>query len=146
MRFFDSDTEIERRTGVEIDRIFEIEGEPGFRKREKQVLEEFTAMNGIVLATGGGMVLDPDNRARLKRHGKVVYLAATPEVLSRRTARDKKRPLLRAGDRLARVSELLAQREPFYLELADCVIDTSNCTIRDAADRICLQLELECAK
>lgn len=145
-RFVDLDAEIERRTGASVDLIFEIEGESGFRKREQKMLHELTSMEGIVLATGGGAVLDPANRKRLKDSGTVVYLIAAPEVLAARTERDKKRPLLRTGDRLARIQELIEEREQFYLELADCVIDTSNCTIRQAADEICGRLELKCVR
>ena len=145
-RFLDSDKEIERNTGAAIDLIFELEGEPGFRKRESRVLEQIAAMRGIVLATGGGAILEPDNRALLKQEGLIVYLTATPEILAKRTARDKKRPLLRAADRLTRVRELLEVREPIYRELADVIVDTGRCTVRRAVDQICRKLEETCGK
>lgn len=145
-RFIDSDEEIERKTGVEIDLIFEIEGEPGFRRREARLIEELAGMTDIVLATGGGAVLDPANRAQLRKHGKIVYLTAPAGVLARRTARDRHRPLLRVGDRLQRIEELLAERENLYREIADVVIDTSGHSIKDSLDEICRKLELSCAK
>jgi shikimate kinase len=144
-RFLDADEEIEHRTGVRIDVIFEIEGEPGFRLREAKVLDELTRLRGIVLATGGGAVLDPGNRARLRSNGAVVYLSAPAAVLARRTARDRVRPLLQAPDRRQRIEEILAQREPFYLELADVIVDTSGHSVRDSVDEICRQLGLQCA-
>lgn len=145
-RFLDTDKEIERNTGAEIDLIFELEGEPGFRKRESRVLEQLAAMKGIVLATGGGAILEPDNRALLKHEGIVVYLTAAPEILVKRTARDKKRPLLQTDDRLTRIRELLNDREPIYRELADVIIDTGRCTVRRAVDQICKELDEACAK
>jgi shikimate kinase len=143
-RFIDADEEIERRTGVRIEVIFEIEGEPGFRQREARVLDELTRLQGIVLATGGGAVLDPENRARLKRNGSVVYLSAPVEVLVHRTARDRSRPLLKGTDRRQRIDELLRQREPLYQEIADVVVDTSAHSVRDSVDEICRRLGLTC--
>src|SRR5690606_10857474 len=105
--FLDADEEIERRTGVRIDVIFDIEGEAGFRLREARILDELTRLKGIVLATGGGAVLDPENRARLSSNGSVVYLSAPAAVLARRTERDRVRPLLQAPDRRQRIEELL---------------------------------------
>ena len=145
-RFLDSDREIERNTGANIDLIFELEGESGFRRRESRVLEQLTAMQGIVLATGGGVILEPDNRARLKQEGIIVYLTAAPEVLAKRTARDKKRPLLQTPDRLSRIRELLDDREQLYRELADLVVDTGRCTVRRAVDQIRKKLEQACAE
>lgn len=145
-RFLDSDQEIERKTGAEIDLIFELEGEPGFRRRESRILEQLAGMQGIVLATGGGAVLEPDNRTLLKHEGIVVYLTAAPEVLARRTARDKKRPLLQTVDRLNRIRDLMNDREPIYRELADLVVDTGRCTVRRAVDQICRKLDEACGK
>lgn len=124
--FRDLDHEIESRCGVRIAHIFDIEGEEGFRKRERLVLDECSALPGIVLATGGGAVLAPENRERLKNRGVVVYLRATPEELYRRVARDRNRPLLQTPDPQARIRELVAAREPFYDEVADIVFDTGS--------------------
>lgn len=145
-RFVDADEELERKTGVEIDLIFEIEGEPGFRRRESRLIEELVGLRDIVLATGGGAVLDPANRTLLKRNGTIVYLTAPPPVLVRRTARDRNRPLLRTGDRLQRIEQLLAERESLYVEIADVVIDTAGHSAKDSLEEICRKLELPCAK
>lgn len=126
LRFFDSDVEIEERCGVKIPVIWEIEGEAGFRAREQQVLEELTQMPGIVLATGGGSVLAPENRQRLAASGTVVYLRARPEDLYERIRHDRTRPLLATADPLGRLRELYVQRDPLYREVADVVIDTSS--------------------
>ena len=123
LRFVDSDHEIEARTGVHIPLIFEIEGEAGFRKRETQVLAELTAERGLVLATGGGAVLAAENRARLAGNGLVVYLSVVPELLWERLRLDKKRPLLRVADPLAKLIELHLQRDPLYREVADIVVE-----------------------
>ncbi len=122
--FYDADAEIERATGVKIQVIFDIEGESGFRAREEKVIERLTAMHDIVLATGGGAILLPANRARLKQHGRVIYLRATPEDLWKRTRRDRNRPLLQTANPLAKLKELHAQRDPLYSEVADLVVDT----------------------
>ncbi len=122
--FYDADAEIERATGVKIPVIFDIEGESGFRAREEKVIERLTAMHDIVLATGGGAILLPANRIRLKQHGRVIYLRATPEDLWKRTRRDRNRPLLQTVNPLAKLKELHAQRDPLYSEIADLVVDT----------------------
>ncbi len=122
--FYDADAEIERTTGVKIPVIFDIEGESGFRTREEKVIERLTALHDIVLATGGGVILSPANRARLKQQGRVVYLRAAPEDLWRRTRRDRNRPLLQTANPLAKLKELHAQRDPLYSEVADLVVDT----------------------
>lgn len=123
LRFVDADHEIEAHTGVRIPLIFEIEGEDGFRKRESQVLAALTQEDGLVLATGGGVVLDPQNRVNLAQNGIVVYLSVAPEVLWQRTRLDKKRPLLKVADPLGRLQELHAIRDPLYREVADMVIE-----------------------
>lgn len=120
--FVDTDHEIEARTGVKIPVIFEIEGEAGFRRRESQLIEELAAAGGAVLATGGGAVLDPANRAAMGRSGLVVYLSVPPELLWERTRNDKNRPLLQVADPRGRIGELYAQRDPLYRELADLVV------------------------
>jgi shikimate kinase len=144
--FIDCDEELIRRTGVDIDVIFDIEGEAGFRTRESKLLQELVAMRGVVLATGGGAILSRENRAALTQNGTVVYLHASPELLAQRTARDRKRPLLQTGDRMTRIRELLAQREPLYLEVADCVVNTGQGSVAQSVDLICRQLQIPCAK
>jgi shikimate kinase len=125
-RFFDSDHEIEAHTGVKIPVIFEIEGEAGFRKREEAAIAELTALSGVVLATGGGAVLSPNNRDKLRKNGVVVYLRGTPEHLYERTRHDRSRPLLQTDNPLARLRELYTQRDPLYREVADIVVDTGR--------------------
>jgi shikimate kinase len=124
--FYDSDHEIEARTGVKIPVIFEIEGEAGFRKREEATIAELTGLSGIVLATGGGAVLSATNRANLKRNGVVIYLRGMPEHLHERTRHDRNRPLLQTENPLARLRELFKQRDPLYREVADIVVDTGR--------------------
>lgn len=121
--FFDSDQEIERRTGVRIPTIFEHEGEGGFRRREAETLEALCAMENIVLATGGGAVLDAGNRALFQRRGWVVYLDVPIRILHERTKGDCNRPLLQVADPLARLDSLRTQRDPLYREVADFVLD-----------------------
>jgi len=124
--FCDSDREIEARTGVRVAVIFDIEGETGFRRRETEAIEQLTALDDVVLATGGGAVLDPRNREFLKTRGFVIYLHAQPLVLSQRTRSDKLRPLLQGGDPRDRLEKLYAERDPLYREVADLVIDTGR--------------------
>jgi shikimate kinase len=124
--FYDSDHEIEQRCGVEIAVIFDIEGETGFRVRESQIIEELSALDGVVLATGGGAVLDPQNRKRLASRGTVLYLHALPEALHQRVRHDRKRPLLVTADPRARLEQLYAQRDPLYREIADWVVETGQ--------------------
>lgn len=123
--FMDLDHELEHRCGVSIADIFDIEGEAGFRKRETAALDHCTRLPGIVLATGGGAVLAPENRAYLKQRGLVVYLRASADELYKRVARDKNRPLLQTANPQQRLIELLAQREALYVEVADIIFDTT---------------------
>jgi shikimate kinase len=123
MRFADCDHELIARTGVAISVIFDIEGETGFRQREARMLDELTVDTNIVIATGGGVVLDPANRALLSRRGIVIYLNVPPHILWERTRRDRNRPLLQVDDPRARIIELHRQRDPLYREIADIVID-----------------------
>jgi|SRR5690554_77636 len=125
-QFLDLDHEIEGRCGVRIAHIFDIEGEEGFRRRECSVLEQCSGEPDLVLATGGGAILAPENRRVLKERGVVVYLRATPEALYSRVARDRSRPLLQTPDPQKRIRELLAMREPLYEEVADIVFDTGT--------------------
>ena len=124
--FLDSDSEIENRTGVSIDVIFDIEGEQGFRRRETGMLRELVEKRGIVLATGGGAVLATENQQLLKGNGWIIYLRAAAEHLAGRVRLDRRRPLLQSGDKLAKIRDLLAQREPIYRQLADTVVETNN--------------------
>lgn len=123
LEFYDSDREIEARTGVSIPTVFEIEGEDGFRRREAQVIAELACLPPCVIATGGGVVLRQENRDALKASGWVVYLDVPPQILWERTRLDRNRPLLRVDDPLERLRELYVQRSPLYRETADIVID-----------------------
>ncbi len=138
--FLDLDQEIEARCGVRVTTIFDIEGEEGFRRREAATLEECVGRPGIVLATGGGAVLLPENRRRLAANGTVVYLRASADELYRRLARDRSRPLLRTADPKARLAELLSQREALYEEVADVVFDTGSLPPAAAARTLADQL------
>lgn len=126
MAFEDSDHEIQRRTGVDIPTIFEFEGEAGFRKRERAVIDELTQSDGLVLATGGGAVLDEDNRRHLTARGTVIYLHCSAEQQYQRTSRDRRRPLLQTDDPLARLTELMEVRDPLYRQTADFVVQTEK--------------------
>jgi len=137
--FFDSDQEIEQRCGVDIPLIFEMEGEAGFRNRERAVIAELSQRSGIVLATGGGAVLDPDNRRRLISSGRVIYLFASVAEQLRRIGDDPRRPLLQTSDPQARLAELLAQRDPLYRETADHIVVTDHCQARDVVAQILAQ-------
>lgn len=123
-QFLDLDHEMEARCGVRVALIFDIEGEAGFRRRETALLDECSQYRGMVLATGGGAVLAPENRQVLKDRGVVVYLRAGVDELFRRVARDRTRPMLKASDPRQRIADLLAQREPLYEEVADVTLDT----------------------
>jgi len=140
LRFIDSDHEIEAHCGVKIPVIFEIEGEAGFRAREAQAIAELTALQGIVLATGGGVVILPENRRRLAERGTVVYLRATPEHLYERVRQDRNRPLLAAPDPLARLRELYRSRDPLYRAVADLVVDTGRQSVQVLARGLLEQL------
>jgi shikimate kinase len=134
--FLDSDHEVEARTGVRIPVIFEIEGETGFRRREATVVQTLVRLSDIVLATGGGAVLDPENRAALRSTGTVIYLRAAPSDLYLRTRHDRNRPLLRTADPLAKLEELHRVRDPLYRECAHLIVDTGNQAIRSLVSRI----------
>ena len=137
LEFIDSDTEIEERTGVDIPLIFEKEGEAGFRKRERQVIADLTQRSSIVLATGGGAVLDPDSRQWLSARGFVVYLHASVDQQQHRTARNDNRPLLaNVPDRREVLQRLFETRDPLYREIADLVISTDGRNARLLAREI----------
>ena len=125
-RFVDTDHEIEKRNGVTIPVIFEIEGEAGFRKREQEVLTDLAQEPDLVLSTGGGIVLRPENREVLREQGFVVYLSARPELLAERTRHDRSRPLLNVDDPLGRLRELHAVRDPLYREVAHAIVETGR--------------------
>ncbi len=138
--FHDSDQEVERRCGVKIPVIFEIEGEAGFRAREAAAIAELTALEDIVLATGGGAVLAEANRRHLAARGTVIYLRAQPAALYERIRRDKNRPLLATADPMARLEHLYAQRDPHYREVADIVVDTGRQSVQILARQLLGQL------
>jgi shikimate kinase len=144
-QFHDSDHEIEERTGVRVPVIFEIEGEAGFRRREAEAIARMTELDNIVLATGGGAILDPQNRAHLGSRGLVVYLHAHPRELWHRTRRDKSRPLLAGADPRARLEELYAKRDPLYREIADLVIETGRQSAGALLAELIPRLEQTCA-
>lgn len=141
--FLDSDHEIERRCGVKVPVIFEIEGEAGFRAREAALIAELTALENVVLATGGGAVLDADNRRHLAARGTVIYLHAPPAALFERVRQDKNRPLLATADPQARLQELYAVRDPLYREIADIVLDTGRQSVQNLARHLLGRLREE---
>ena len=143
-RFVDCDHEVEARTGVRIPVIFEIEGEEGFRRRESMVLDELTSERGLVLATGGGVVLNPSNRSRLAETGLVVYLCAPPEELYARTQHDRNRPLLQVPDPLGKIRELYAARDPLYREVAQIVFEGGRRTPSVVARQLELEIRRRC--
>ncbi|MEZ5529606.1 MAG: shikimate kinase AroK [Porticoccaceae bacterium] len=126
LKFVDLDAEIEKRCGANIPWIFDVEGEAGFRKRESSLLDEHTEAEGILLATGGGAVINPDNRRFLKQRGYVVYLRASVAQLLERTAHDKSRPLLQVDDPQAVLVRLMTERDPLYRDVADLIIETER--------------------
>ena len=141
LEFFDSDHEIENRTGVTITHIFDIEGENGFRKRETAMLDELTDKKGIVLATGGGAILRAENRQFLMSRGTTIYLYANIDTLLERTSKDRNRPLLQTEDPKAKLEELLETRDPLYRETADIIIDTGKDSVRLALKEILEKLQ-----
>jgi shikimate kinase len=142
LRFLDCDHEIERRCGVKVPLIFDIEGEPGFRARETQVLAELTALDGVVLATGGGAVLAEANRRCLAAGGTVIYLCAQPEDLYERVRQDRNRPLLATADPLGRLRQLYVHRDALYREVADLVVDTGRQSVQSLARALVDQLAI----
>ena len=128
--FVDADQALEERTGVEIPLIFELEGEEGFRKREREMLARLVVRDGIVLATGGGVVLSAENRSHLAQRGFVVYLDAPIDLLVSRVARDRHRPLMQTDDPKATMRELMRVRDPLYRECADIVVRSTHRSAR----------------
>ena len=136
LSFYDSDQEIEARTGASVNLIFDIEGEAGFRERERQVLAELTAQNGVLLATGGGTVITPENRELLRTTGIVVYLRTSVRQQLERLRRDRSRPLLQTRNKEHKLKELAEQRDPLYEELADLVFPSRSRNIDTAVNQI----------
>jgi len=136
LEFVDSDEEIESRTGVDIPFIFEKEGEAGFRKRECKVIDELSAREGIVMATGGGAIVDPDSRSRLGARGFVVYLYTSVKQQLDRTQRGRNRPMLENGDKEKVLEELMEQRDPMYREIADLIVETDGRRVQTVAREI----------
>lgn len=136
MEFIDSDQDVEARTGVNITFIFEKEGEAGFRRRERSAIANLTERENLVLSTGGGAILDPDNRRWLSERGFVVYLYAGVEQQIARTERTDNRPLLQGGDRRDTLQRLFLIRDPLYREIADLVINTDGRNARTLAREI----------
>ena len=136
LEFKDSDDEIEARTGVDIPFIFEKEGEEGFRKREAKAIDDLTRQEGIVLATGGGAVVDPQNRSHLGARGFVIYLYTSVEQQLLRTQRGRQRPLLENGDREEVLTALMEERDALYREIADLVVDTDGRKVKAVANEI----------
>lgn len=134
--FYDSDKVIEERTGADIPWIFDMEGEEGFRRREEEIIDELTALSGIVLATGGGAILRPANRQCLHQRGTVFYLYTPVAVQLARTRNDKNRPLLQSDDPEAVLQALFAERDPLYREAAHHVVPTSSGNLRKVAEQI----------
>jgi shikimate kinase len=139
--FYDTDKEIERRTGVSISWIFEMEGESGFRQREQKVLDELSLLKNIVLATGGGIVLSEENRRVLRSRGYVVYLSASVEQLLRRTNKDKNRPLLQTDNPKETVKALMSERAPLYQDVADIELRTGEQSIQYVVSGLVKKLE-----
>lgn len=140
--FYDSDREIETTTGADIAWIFDVEGEAGFRNREQRMIESLTSRKGIVLATGGGAVLQSENRKRLQARGLVIYLRVSIAQQIERTSHDKNRPLLQSEDPEQTIRDLMKLREPFYEEVADIIIDSSRRNARALGKEICRQIRM----
>ena len=142
--FYDSDEAIERRCGVRIPVIFDIEGEAGFRMRESQAIAELCALDAAVIATGGGAVLAEENRRCIAAQGTVVYLHARPGFLWQRVRHDRNRPLLATPDPQKKLEELYAERDPLYREVADLVLDTGKQSVQALAKELLARLDAEC--
>jgi len=139
--FRDSDKEIEQRTGASIPLIFDVEGEQGFREREHVAITELCSMRGVVLATGGGAVLRPDNRQALRSGGRVIYLCTSVEQQLDRTSRDRNRPLLQKPNPREILTGLMAVRDPLYRDIADIIIQTDERPPRLVVQEILSQLQ-----
>jgi shikimate kinase len=140
--FIDADRELEARSGVSIPTIFEIEGEDGFRRRETVLLDDLSQRPRIVLATGGGAVLDEQTRQRLRERALVIYLRATADEVHRRTRRDKSRPLLQADNPRERIEQLLAEREPLYAQTAHLSFQSAAANPKRLVERLATHPEV----
>lgn len=141
--FFDSDQVIESRTGADIAWIYDLEGEEGFRKREKEVIEDLTSKTSIVLATGGGSIITPENRVALASRGIVIYLKSSLASQYDRTRRDAKRPQLHTDNVKETITDLWEEREPLYQEIADYCFDTDHLPVKTIANKIITTLQKE---
>jgi shikimate kinase len=142
LEFFDSDQEIERRTGADIAWVFDLEGEEGFREREETVIEDLSEKHGIVLATGGGSVISTNVRNHLSARGIVVYLETTIDKQVARTQRDRRRPLLQTSEEPRTVLENLAvKRNPLYEDIADIIVQTDDQSAKVVAHKIIERLD-----
>ncbi len=139
--FIDSDHEIEDHTGASISLIFDIEGEEGFRSREKAIIDELTQQENIILSTGGGVVLAAENREHLKNRGTVIYLHAPLKKLFYRTSRDKNRPLLQTDNPREKLRQIVEERDPLYRETADLIVETENRTVHQVVSYIIRQVK-----
>lgn len=134
-KFIDTDALIEKEAGIPISEIFEKFGETRFRELEREVVKRVSEENGIVIAVGGGAIVNPDNLAALKRNGLIINLTASPEVILARVERNSDRPLLQVEDKIGRIKELLGKRAPYY-EKADITVNTDGKTPEQVADEI----------
>lgn len=140
LTFYDSDAEIEAKTGVDIAFIFEKEGEAGFRQREKEAIDRLTQMEGIVLATGGGAVIEADNRRVLSERGVVVYLETSVDQQIERTRHARHRPLLNDTDAERTLDTLMQRRAQLYAEIADITVSTDGRRVQLVAEEIYAEL------
>jgi len=136
LTFYDSDQEIESRTGASVSLIFEIEGEAGFRKRENRMLRELCGLKDVLVATGGGAIVNRANRALLRRSGVVVYLRTSVGQQLERLGRDRTRPLLQTRNKEVKLAELASTRNPLYEETADLVVPVRNRNIDNTVNRL----------
>jgi shikimate kinase len=136
LEFVDTDDEIESRTGADVAWIFDVEGEEGFRARETALLGELTQRKGIVLSTGGGTIIKPENREMLSARGTVVYLRAGKHQIIERTLKDKKRPLLQVENRAEQIEKIIEERDPIYAAVSDLVIDTQDSAAKTVVNKI----------
>lgn len=143
MEFYDSDAEIEKRCGADIAWIYDVEGEEKFREREEKVIHELTERNGVVLATGGGVVSSPANRARLAARGTVVYLKVTVDQQMERTAKDRTRPQLQVDNKREVLEQMSEERAHYFNEIADYIIETDDRGVRTVAADIVKMLQSE---
>ena len=136
MSFYDSDQEIETQTGASVSLIFEIEGEAGFRQRETRMLQRFSMLEGVLVATGGGAIIDQANRDLLRSSGIVVYLRTSIDQQLERLGRDRSRPLLQTPDKHCKLLELAQNRNPLYEQTADLIFPAKNRNIDSTVNQI----------